>query len=113
MRLFLSSSFLFTLRPQPRSTLFPTRRSSDLLSPEDYGVIQLVEMTLDFVAILAGAKLAIGEDCHEVERHFEDRKSTRLNSSHLGISYAVFCLKKKIRSRNSEGSPGTGPVSNS
>src|SRR5262245_64119170 len=26
---------------------------------------------------------------------FEDRKSTRLNSSHLGISYAVFCLKKK------------------
>src|SRR5258705_1671490 len=28
----------------------------------------------------------------------EDRKSTRLNSSHLGISYAVFCLKKKNRS---------------
>src|SRR5262245_62356265 len=28
-----------------------------------------------------------------------DRKSTRLNSSHLGISYAVFCLKKKKRSR--------------
>src|SRR5262245_64839191 len=28
-------------------------------------------------------------------RHSEDRKSTRLNSSHLGISYAVFCLKKK------------------
>src|SRR5438045_6293546 len=27
--------------------------------------------------------------------HFADRKSTRLNSSHLGISYAVFCLKKK------------------
>src|SRR5262245_63396607 len=30
-----------------------------------------------------------------VARKFEDRKSTRLNSSHLGISYAVFCLKKK------------------
>src|SRR5438045_7513328 len=28
-----------------------------------------------------------------------DRKSTRLNSSHLGISYAVFCLKKKIKAR--------------
>src|ERR1039458_4329180 len=28
-------------------------------------------------------------------RHVPDRKSTRLNSSHLGISYAVFCLKKK------------------
>src|SRR5438045_8779656 len=31
------------------------------------------------------------------ERLGEDRKSTRLNSSHLGISYAVFCLKKKNR----------------
>src|SRR5262245_63081284 len=30
------------------------------------------------------------------DRRPEDRKSTRLNSSHLGISYAVFCLKKKI-----------------
>src|SRR5205814_10212139 len=32
---------------------------------------------------------------------FQDRKSTRLNSSHLGISYAVFCLKKK-NERNNE-----------
>src|SRR5437899_8084131 len=31
------------------------------------------------------------------ERIFPDRKSTRLNSSHLGISYAVFCLKTKTR----------------
>src|SRR5262245_63539291 len=30
-----------------------------------------------------------------------DRKSTRLNSSHLGISYAVFCLKKKKKKKNS------------
>src|SRR5215831_514146 len=30
-----------------------------------------------------------------IEFSFQDRKSTRLNSSHLGISYAVFCLKKK------------------
>src|SRR5947199_7089597 len=30
----------------------------------------------------------------------KDRKSTRLNSSHLGISYAVFCLKKKKKNRN-------------
>src|SRR5436853_5097598 len=29
----------------------------------------------------------------------QDRKSTRLNSSHLGISYAVFCLKKKTKNR--------------
>src|ERR1035438_10755646 len=32
---------------------------------------------------------------HQPERNDRDRKSTRLNSSHLGISYAVFCLKKK------------------
>src|SRR3712207_8722954 len=31
----------------------------------------------------------------EVTQHLEDRKSTRLNSSHANISYAVFCLKKK------------------
>src|SRR5205814_4054360 len=31
---------------------------------------------------------------------FTDRKSTRLNSSHLGISYAVFCLKKKKKTKN-------------
>src|SRR5690606_39324924 len=31
----------------------------------------------------------------EVDRHGRDRKSTRLNSSHVKISYAVFCLKKK------------------
>src|SRR5947199_4063715 len=35
----------------------------------------------------------------------QDRKSTRLNSSHLGISYAVFCLKKKKQQENVE-SPG-------
>src|SRR5256885_8739238 len=35
-----------------------------------------------------------------------DRKSTRLNSSHLVISYAVFCLKKKISSKNSAGRIG-------
>src|SRR5437762_4410558 len=35
-------------------------------------------------------------DRSQVERFREDRKSTRLNSSHRCISYAVFCLKKKI-----------------
>src|SRR5205814_8781973 len=36
-----------------------------------------------------------GEDASLERRKRSDRKSTRLNSSHLGISYAVFCLKKK------------------
>src|SRR5205814_9888311 len=40
-----------------------------------------------------------------------DRKSTRLNSSHLGISYAVFCLKKKkMHNTNFQNSWGTAPV---
>src|SRR5437868_14077350 len=33
---------------------------------------------------------------HYLDHHEQDRKSTRLNSSHVSISYAVFCLKKKI-----------------
>src|SRR5205814_8174428 len=37
-----------------------------------------------------------------VEHKTGDRKSTRLNSSHLGISYAVFCLKKKKKKENKE-----------
>src|SRR5438045_7636783 len=37
-------------------------------------------------------------DCLWIQHHNGDRKSTRLNSSHLGISYAVFCLKKKKQS---------------
>src|SRR5256885_10856988 len=39
----------------------------------------------------------------------EDRKSTRLNSSHLVISYAVFCLKKKKPARRAATSPRTYP----
>src|SRR5256885_6771599 len=38
-----------------------------------------------------------GPQTHGVAGVVQDRKSTRLNSSHLVISYAVFCLKKKIR----------------
>src|SRR5205807_8209228 len=51
----------------------------------------------EFGALLARRGfLADGEDVFHLSRIlFQDRKSTRLNSSHLVISYAVFCLKKK------------------
>src|SRR5688572_31965834 len=41
------------------------------------------------------ASLITSIDCNSTQRLFLDRKSTRLNSSHSQISYAVFCLKKK------------------
>src|SRR5205809_5815107 len=62
-----------------RSTLFPTRRSSDLETGAGPAIL-VVQPDL------VGA----------ADRH-ADRKSTRLNSSHGYISYAVFCLKKKIK----------------
>src|SRR2546426_2519495 len=49
----------------------------------------------------AGAGLDSGPDPEPGERNPEDRKSTRLNSSHLVISYAVFCLKKKKTTQSS------------
>src|SRR5262245_62278682 len=44
---------------------------------------------------LGGPSSGAGASCARPPPAREDRKSTRLNSSHLGISYAVFCLKKK------------------
>src|SRR5438045_6396413 len=43
----------------------------------------------------AFTSIILQRNCHEFIAYEKDRKSTRLNSSHLGISYAVFCLKKK------------------
>src|SRR5437870_9155215 len=74
------------LRRPPRSTLFPYTRSSDLKVARAIGnagrVIAAVGAVLAVVAQIA-------------EERQQDRKSTRLNSSHVAISYAVFCLKKK------------------
>src|SRR5699024_1374188 len=39
---------------------------------------------------------------HNADDEYEDRKSTRLNSSHVSISYAVFCLKKKNNIKNTK-----------
>src|SRR5438045_7228274 len=72
------------LRRPPRSTLFPYTtlfRSSGRISSADPG--------------------RGGQARPRRPRPWrQDRKSTRLNSSHLGISYAVFCLKKKKKKQN-------------
>src|SRR3712207_8377554 len=50
-------------------------------------------------SVLEGVSLrVVTELCAALKIPFEDRKSTRLNSSHANISYAVFCLKKKKNS---------------
>src|SRR5947199_1552371 len=81
------------LRPPPRSTLFPYTtlfRSSyrGRLAPSPTGLLHLGHARTFWIA-WRRARAANGTLL------LRDRKSTRLNSSHLGISYAVFCLKKK------------------
>src|SRR5436305_6620680 len=74
---------------------FPTRRSSDL-TRRGIPVIGHVGLTPQAVNALGGYG-ARGRSNAEHAQILDDadRKSTRLNSSHVRISYAVFCLKKK------------------
>src|SRR5256885_3438273 len=80
------------IRRPPRSTLFPyttlfrSRRFSLLAQSPRKSLIDLHDF------ILPQVNTGVGRFRFELE---SDRKSTRLNSSHLVISYAVFCLKKK------------------
>src|SRR3712207_8213062 len=99
------------IRRPPRSTLFPYTtlfRSQPAGAPGPYGVFS--QAGCRFERTFSGA-----EDARSGEEHWAfpgadgervegtaayragDRKSTRLNSSHANISYAVFCLKKKKR----------------
>src|SRR2546427_3964449 len=86
------------IRRPPRSTLFPYTtlfRSDARMQPGAVLRLQREEAAgadQALFGILATARMKAG-----------DRKSTRLNSSHSQISYAVFCLKKKIK-------PGCVPI---
>src|SRR2546426_6421715 len=84
------------IRRPPRSTLFPYttlfRSSKQAGARADVGD-DVPGLQSECADDLIGLETL---DPHRVERlKPEDRKSTRLNSSHLVISYAVFCLKKK------------------
>src|SRR2546430_10395163 len=84
------------IRRPPRSTLFPY--TTLFRSLTFWGCAVLMRRRV--IDSLAGYDPEIFVWANEVElmiRFFEDRKSTRLNSSHSQISYAVFCLKKKRR----------------
>src|SRR5688572_32313816 len=86
--------FVLMIRRPPRSTLFPytTLFRSGLQAPAELA---------RGGPLLAGQGSQQGADHHRVVGQafdavvIQDRKSTRLNSSHSQISYAVFCLKKK------------------
>src|SRR5205814_8065934 len=98
--------FSSLLRPPPRSTLFPYTtlfRSQQLQRPQREQ-IRIAGAGADEVHLperLAAGGLRRGEPGGQQLARERDRKSTRLNSSHLGISYAVFCLKKKKKKRTS------------
>src|SRR5689334_24634174 len=102
--------FFFMIRRPPRSTLFPyttlfrsdhepnegereyergaeNDRHQELLDEPDSG------------GLLSYVKDAVWRSIDLLQRITKDRKSTRLNSSHSSISYAVFCLKKKKKKK--------------
>src|SRR3712207_6951067 len=82
------------IRRPPRSTLFPYTtlfRSGDEVVGEDREAVEVVEMGHAREGEVVRDDLRALPEAAVVE----DRKSTRLNSSHANISYAVFCLKKK------------------
>src|SRR5690606_41543085 len=82
---------------------FPTRRSSDLVDEERGPTLLCADATWSLEALRRQVEphpltFAVMGGRREFRRSFlqlTDRKSTRLNSSHVKISYAVFCLKKK------------------
>src|SRR3712207_8802538 len=94
------------IRRPPRSSLFPSTTlfrstldpgDSDVLLRYDLLPYLLLEAGPDTVRSLVANPLVTGftEDLPQKADLNRDRKSTRLNSSHANISYAVFCLKKK------------------
>src|SRR5204863_9735566 len=107
--IFIILSFFWMLRPPPRSTLFPyttlfrsrCRSSAELV---DHGSRNQADAAFG-AAEPFGVELGVLADDQParnthaaIDDHIgepRDRKSTRLNSSHVEISYAVFCLKKK------------------
>src|SRR5699024_11921862 len=82
--------FFYCSRPHLYLHSFPTRRSSDLI-----GLHTRFVDSDDLVVIVEHSDTAAFGVIGILQCHGEDRKSTRLNSSHVSISYAVFCLKKK------------------
>src|SRR3712207_8301814 len=87
------------IRRPPRSTLFPYTTlfrswGAGLLGDKAHSMVfdntKIKRLVPEYVA-----SIPFRQGAAEIIAWYEDRKSTRLNSSHANISYAVFCLKKK------------------
>src|SRR5256885_4521242 len=78
------------IRRPPRSTLFPYTTLFRSVVAAVLVMLMLVAMVMSVVVVVFLEEVGI-------DVQLGDRKSTRLNSSHLVISYAVFCLKKKTK----------------
>src|SRR6476646_9098438 len=85
----MSCFFFLTIRRPPRSTLFPYTTLFRSVQPRWNRQRQR--------RVQIGRGAFVGQ-----RRRREDRKSTRLNSSHTVTSYAVFCLKKKKKKKHEE-----------
>src|SRR5690606_41280626 len=107
----LAPSFFYGHGHHPHLPSFPTRRSSDLYrTPEGVelhavpGERARVQLWLFGTSAGESAQLAGRLGLPFAVAYHTDRKSTRLNSSHVKISYAVFCLKKKKKTPKINGS---------
>src|SRR2546426_8333262 len=104
--------FFLMIRRPPRSTLFPyttlfrsTAHTLPIKDRGDLGIPQRRNFRSDrFDTSLQDRCATLEEGEHKQASSNRDRKSTRLNSSHLVISYAVFCLKKKITVKKTKSS---------
>src|SRR5439155_23609258 len=106
-KLHSSSFFFLMIRRPPRSTLFPYTTLFRSILPlqftagenaETLGLTGFEVYDIEGVAGCVKPRIPVTIRMHGEggkTRTFQDRKSTRLNSSHVAISYAVFCLKKK------------------
>src|SRR5207247_9674240 len=90
--LFLSFFFFYCSAHHLYLPSFPTRRSSDL-------TIYCISLGPTDPPVLPGQAASGPAKITSDSRIYIDRKSTRLNSSHEWISYAVFCLKKKKKKK--------------
>src|SRR3712207_7707584 len=104
--------FFLMIRRPPRSTLFPyttlfrsqlevrnRAQDSPRLCRDLLSVAQVTRFMVRHRALGLRAARSLDSNLRQPFVDVLDRKSTRLNSSHANISYAVFCLKKKTHSR--------------